>query len=150
MAIVRHAESVARRLRRSELLARTVVLKVKLGRRRAPGPRGYSLVTRRATLPEASDDGDTIARVATGLLQAWGLPEPVRLLGVGVTNLVPGDAAQLPLFGKGRARRERLNRALDQIADRFGSEALSRGEPGSARRAGLSDQIKRGARDDEA
>ncbi|MBW2312786.1 MAG: DNA polymerase IV [Deltaproteobacteria bacterium] len=149
-AIVRHAESVARRLRRSEVLARTVVLKVKLGRRRAPGPRGYSLVTRRATLPEASDDGETISRVARGLLHAWGLPEPIRLLGVGVTNLVPGDAAQLPLFEQGRARRERLNQALDQIADRFGSEALSRGEPGSARRAGLSDQIKRGARDDEA
>ena len=90
------------------------------------------------------------ARVASGLLAVWGLPEPVRLLGVGVTNLVPGDAAQLPLFAAGRARRERLNQALDAIADRFGSDALSRGEPDSAPRAGLSDQIKRGARDDEA
>jgi DNA polymerase-4 len=149
-AIVRHAESVARRLRRSGSLARTVVLKVKPGRRRAPGPRGYALVTRRTTLPEASDDGDTLARAAQALLAAWGLPEPVRLLGVGVTNLVPGDGAQLPLFEEGRARRERLNEALDEIADRFGSAALSRGEPDSARRAGLSDQIKRGARDDDA
>ncbi|HKJ24747.1 MAG TPA: DNA polymerase IV [Myxococcota bacterium] len=148
-AIVRHAESVARRLRRSELLARTVVLKVKLGRRRAPGPRGHALVTRRATLPEASDDGATLARVASGLLAAWGLPEPVRLVGVGVTNLVPCDGAQLPLFEEGRARRERLNRALDAIADRFGSDAVARGEPDAARRAGLSDQIKRGVSDDE-
>jgi len=143
-AIVRHAESVARRLRRSSLLARTVVLKLKLGRRRAPGPRGYPLVTRRATLPEPSDDGRLIARTASALLAAWGLPEPVRLVGVGATNLVPGDAAQLPLFDAGRAERERLNRALDEIADRFGSEALVRGEAGAAERAGLSDQIKRG------
>jgi DNA polymerase-4 len=149
-AIVRHAESVARRLRRSELVARTVVLKLKPARRRRPGPRGYDLVTRRATLPEATDDGETLARVASGLLAAWGLPEPVRLLGVGVTNLVPGDAAQLPLFEPGRARRERLNRALDAIADRFGADALARGEPDAARRAGLSDRLKRGARDDEA
>jgi len=149
-AIVRHADSVARRLRRSGLRARTVVLKLKLGRRRAPGPRGHPLLTRRSTLPEPSDDGDTLARQASALLAAWGLPEPVRLLGVGVTNLVPGDASQLPLFDTGGARRELLNRALDQIAERFGSEALSRGEPGSARRAGLSDQIKRGSLDDEA
>jgi DNA polymerase-4 len=149
-AIVRHAESVARRLRRSEMLARTVVLKLKLARRRAPGPRGYPLLSRRATLPEASDDGDTLARTAQALLAAWGLPEPVRLLGVGVTNLVPADAAQLPLFDEGRARRERLNHALDEIAERFGGDALARGEPGSARRAGLSDRIKRGSLDDEA
>jgi len=149
-AVVRHAESVARRLRRSELAARTVVLKVKLGRRRAPGPRGHKLVTRRATLPEASDDGDVLARTAHGLLDAWGLPEPVRLLGVGVTNLVPARGAQLPLFDGGRGRRERLNRALDEIAERFGGSALARGEPGAGVRAGLSDQIKRGGLDDEA
>jgi len=148
-AIVQHAESVARRLRRSELRARTVVLKLKLARRRRPGPRGYDLITRRTTLPEASDDGDALARAACGLLAAWGLPEPVRLVGVGVTQLVPSGAAQLPLFEPGRARRERLNRALDAIAERFGSEAVARGEPGAAARAGLSDQIKRGAHDDE-
>jgi DNA polymerase-4 len=148
-AIVRHAESVARRLRRSELAARTVVLKLKLGRRRAPGPRGHPLVTRRATLAEPTDDGDRIARTASELLSAWGLPEPVRLLGVGVTNLVAAGEAQLPLFDPRRARRERLNRALDRIADRFGGGAVVRGEAGAARRAGLSDQRKRGAHDED-
>ena len=149
-AIVSHAEAVARRLRRSELLARTIVLKLKLGRRRAPGPRGYRLITRRATLPEASDDGRVLARVASELLAEWGLPESVRLLGVGVTNLVPAADAQLPLFGvEGGRERSRLNRALDEIADRFGGDALVRGEPGAAHRAGLSDQIKRGGADDD-
>jgi len=149
-AIVRHAESVARRLRRSELLARTVVLKVKLGRRRTPGPRGHPLLTRRATLAEPSDDGHLLSRVATILLHEWGLPEPVRLLGVGVTNLVPATDAQLPLFGaEGGRSRARLNRALDEIADRFGGDAVVRGEAAAARRAGLSDQIKRGSADDD-
>ncbi len=144
-AIVRHAESVARRLRRSDLVARTVVLKVKLGRRRAPGPRGYSLVTRRATLPDPTDDGRTIGALATSLLRQWGLPEPIRLLGVGVTNLVASADSQLPLFdAEGRRRRARLNQALDEIADRFGGTAVVRGEAGAAERAGLSDQIKRG------
>ena len=36
-------------------LARTVLLKLKLGRRRAPGPRGHPIVTRRRTLPTPTD-----------------------------------------------------------------------------------------------
>ena len=100
--------------------------------------------------PSKSMRSPALARTATSLLATWGLPEPVRLLGVGVTNLVSADAAQLPLFDEGRERRERLNQALDEIADRFGGEAVSRGEPGSARRAALSGQIKRGSRDDDA
>ena len=49
-----HAESVARRLRRDGIQARTVVLKWKEGRRTAPGPRGYPLRSRRVTLPDSS------------------------------------------------------------------------------------------------
>jgi DNA polymerase-4 len=145
-AIRVHAESVARRLRRDGLRGRTVVLKLRLGRRRAPGPRGYPLLTRRATLEEASDDGDVFARAARDLLVRADPAEPVRLLGVGVTNLVTAAEAQLPLFGEpeGRAQRRRLNRALDEIAERFGTGAVQRGAEGPAERAGLSDRIKRG------
>jgi DNA polymerase-4 len=127
-ALVAHAEAVARRLRRAGLRGRTVVLKLKLGRRRAPGPRGFALLTRRATLPEATDDGAEIASAARALLARAGPPEPVRLLGVGVTGLVARDSGQLGLFpSPGRPRRERLNRALDALADRFGPEAVHRG-----------------------
>ncbi|MFO0688759.1 MAG: DNA polymerase IV [Myxococcota bacterium] len=110
--ILAHAEAVARRLRRKDLLARTVVLKWRPGRRRKDGPRGYPARTRQATLARATDDGGEIARVACSLLED-ALVEPVRLLGVGVSGLVGGaadggavDAAggvqaatQLPLFG---------------------------------------------------
>src|SRR5690606_1403442 len=104
-----HAESVARRLRRDGWLARTVVLKVKLARRKAPGPRGYPVLTRRATLPEPSSDGATFARVASELLERTPAV-PVRLIGVGATNLVAPGAEQLALFGASpaRARAERL------------------------------------------
>jgi len=150
-AIVTHAESVARRIRRDGLCARTVVLKLKLGRRRAPGPRGYPLLTRRATLPEPTDDGEQIARSARALLSKAGLEEPVRLLGVGVTNLGPSGGGQLGLFGRpeGEQTRAKLNRALDEIARRFGNEAVVRGSPAAAERAGLSMQIKRGEGDDD-
>jgi DNA polymerase IV len=144
-ALVAHADSVARRLRRDRLRARTVVLKLKLGRRVAPGPRGYPVHTRRVTLPDATDDGETIARAGRQLL-ARASGKPVRLLGIGVTNLVPESTGQLGLFAppKEVQRRARLNRALDEIAERFGTRALTRGDAGSAARAGLSSQAKRG------
>ena len=140
-----HAEAVARRLRRDGLRGRTVVVKLKLGRRRAPGPRGFPLVTRRTTLPEATDDGAAIARAARELLARAGPPEPVRLVGVGVAGLVPKNAGQLGLFASPeRARRERLNRALDALAARFGAGAIRPGDLAEVSRAGLSLQRKRG------
>jgi DNA polymerase-4 len=144
--LVTHAEGVARRLRRDGVFARTVVLKVKLGRRVKSGPRGYPLLTRRITLREPSDDGLVFSQAATGLLDKLTPLEPVRLIGVGVTNLLELDPGQLSLLGAraGAAERAQLNRALDEIRDRFGSAAIARGGSPEAERAGLSMQIKRG------
>jgi DNA polymerase-4 len=144
--IIAHAEAVSRRLRADGQRARTVVLKLKLARRRAPGPRGYPVITRRTTLAEPTDDGEALARAAFDLLARADLREPVRLLGVGATNLVGRAGEQLPLFAarEGAARRSRLNRALDELARRFGAEAVVRGGPADTERAGLSHQIKRG------
>ena len=145
--LVTHAESVARRLRRDGVFARTVVLKVKLGRRVKSGPRGYPLLTRRRTLREPSDDGLVFSQVATGLLDKLTPLEPVRLIGVGVTNLLELDEGQLSLLGaRATPERAQLNRALDEIRDRFGSAAIARGGAPEAERAGLSTQIKRGER----
>jgi DNA polymerase-4 len=143
--LLEHAESVARRLRRDGLQARTVVLKVKLGRRRRPGRAGHSVLTRRATLPEATDDGDLLACEVRALLSS--IPdEPIRLLGVGVTNLVGCEVAQLPLFQHAdeQQQRQQLNRALDEIVERFGPRAVVRAGQAHVSRAGLSFQIKRG------
>jgi len=144
--IIAHAEAVGRRLRADGLRARTAVLKLKLARRRAPGPRGYPVITRRTTLAEPTDDGEVLSRAAFDLLARADLREPVRLLGVGATNLVGRAEEQLPLFAarEGVARRSRLNRALDELVRRFGAEAVVRGGPADTERAGLSHQIKRG------
>jgi len=145
-AILTHAESVARRLRRSELRAHTVVLKLKLARRVAAGPRGFPLLTRHATLAEPSDDGEVLAQTARALLARAELSEPVRLLGVGATNLVPADPEQLGLFADAalRARRRRLNRALDTLAERYGASVVRRAGQGDVARAGLTLQLKKG------
>jgi DNA polymerase-4 len=145
-----HSESVARRLRRDGWRARTVVLKVKLAQRRSAGPRGYPIVTRRATLAEPTDDGAVLAHEARRLLERT--PRvAVRLLGVGASGLVPADAGseagtQLGLFAPSaeQQRAVRLNRALDAIVSRFGARAVVRGGQEEAVRAGLSLQHKRG------
>jgi DNA polymerase IV len=146
-AILTHAESVARRLRRSELRAHTVVLKLKLARRVAAGPRGFPLLTRHETLAEPTDDGEVLARTARGLLARAELAEPVRLVGVGATGLVPANPDQLALFeaeGGGRERRRRLNRALDALADRYGARIVRRAGQADVERAAPTLQIKRG------
>jgi len=144
--IIAHAEAVGRRLRADGVRARTVVLKLKLARRRAAGARGYPVITRRATLVAPSDDGDALARAAFAQLERADLREPVRLLGVGATNLVGRGGEQLSLFSAGDSsvRRGRLNRALDDLLRRFGSDAVVRGGPADTARAGLSHQVKRG------
>jgi DNA polymerase-4 len=150
--ILTHAESVARRVRRDGVRARTVVLKWRDAKRRAPGPRGYPVHTRQTTLFEATDDGDEICREAWRLLAEVGPHEPVRLIGVGVSSLEDSGQSQLSLFGDGAGEGERgaLNRALDEISDKFGPDSIVRASQGKAERAALSLQIKRGAHPDSA
>ena len=143
--ILTHAESVARRLRKDKVTARTVFLKWKDAQRVAPGPRGYPVHTRRVTLVEPTDDGDLIAREARALLARADLASPVRLIGVGCTNIVGERPSQLTLFdAPEKEKRRHLNEALDEIADRFGKSALHRASQGPAERAALTHQIKRG------
>jgi DNA polymerase-4 len=155
--ILAHAEALARRLRREQWLARTVVLKWRIGRRVREGPRGYPARTRQRTLSEPTDDGAVVAGVARGLL-ADALVEPVRLLGVGVSGLVDAEGAgrQLALFEEpaatsgeapARGRRRRLNRALASLADRFGEGVVRRGSQGQVRQETLSGQWKKGSRE---
>lgn len=154
--ILTHAEAVARRLRRQGLLARTVVLKWRLGRRRKEGPRGYPARTRQLTLTEPTDDGEVVFQVARSLLTD-AMAEPVRLLGVGVSGLVDKDgrASQLSLFDTGPdpkslqapPRKRKLNEALDALANRFGDDVVRRASQGEAHHATLSGQWKKGSRD---
>ena len=58
---------------------------------------------------------------------------PIRLIGIGATNLVE-DAVLLGFDNAGELRSERLDRAVDAIRDRFGDNALSRGTAGPIRR----------------
>jgi len=112
-----HAQAlrVARRLRRSGLRGRTIVLKLKTS--------DFQLHTRRMSLPEATDDGQLIFRHALGLLHDFGLDRPVRLTGVSLTNLDDGPD-QLKLIDAGEKKAQRLNLTLDAIASKFGESSI--------------------------
>jgi DNA polymerase-4 len=145
----RHAEAVARRLRRDGVVGHTVVLKLKLARRREAGPRGYPQHTRQRMLGEATDDGGRIAEVARTLLREFSLQEPVRLLGVTVRGIGARGAGQLSLFeAEGVEARRDLHTAMDAINARFGRGAVSFGGDAAhaeaTTRAGLHDRAKSG------
>jgi DNA polymerase-4 len=145
-ALRTHAEAVARRLRREELLAGGVQIKVKLATR-IEGSR-FRLLTRSRRLAQPSDDGATLGRAARELLRTIPLHVPVRLVGVTAERLSPAVVEQLLLLPPDpeQTRSRSLNRAVDEIHRRFGPGALVRGSR-DPQRAGLSLGVKRG--DDE-
>jgi DNA polymerase-4 len=136
-----HADAVARRLRRAGYRGRTVHVKIKLARadpaRSSERGPHYPILTRSKTLAEPSDDAEQIGEAARSLWQAADVRQPIRLLGVSVSNLKQHGVAgvqQLPLFGgrpgppasaPARPRRE-LGPTLDAITERFGAGAISR------------------------
>jgi DNA polymerase-4 len=113
-----HAQAlrVARRLRRAGLRARTVQLKLKRA--------DFTLVTRRATFEQPTDDGQVLYRQAAALL-AREPEQPTRLTGVSAQNLVAAEAPQLGLFAPPPTAAQALNRALDAIAERFGAGTVT-------------------------
>jgi DNA polymerase-4 len=112
-----HAQSlrVGRRLRRAGLKAFVVQLKLKSS--------DFSLSTRRTKLAEPTDDGQEIYRVAMSLLARSVPQETIRLTGVSAQELQSNEG-QLTLFDATAKQHQRLNAALDRIAEKFGSGAV--------------------------
>ncbi len=114
------SEDVGRRLRRHGLAGRTVRLKL-----RYPP---FETLTRQVRVDPATHDDLEIHGAACRLLEATRAKrQPVRLLGVGVADLLPADAAvQTELFADRRGD-DTVNRTLDAIRERFGHAAAGRG-----------------------
>ncbi len=112
-------DRVSRRMRTARRACRTVVLRLRFD--------DYARAMRSHTLAEATTRTSTLLRVARGLLAASGAVIARRgltLIGISLTNLCDQDAIQLALPFD---RTAGLDRTLDELRDRFGSEAISRG-----------------------
>lgn len=85
------AEDVARRLGRSGASGRGVAVKIKYA--------DHTIVTRQQVTPLPVSTGAQIFEAARTILwEKFQLEQPVRLLGVGVYDLIEGEPVQAPLF----------------------------------------------------
>ncbi|MGH2482839.1 MAG: DNA polymerase IV [Candidatus Limnocylindria bacterium] len=110
------SESVAGRLRRHQMAAGGVQLKLRY--------EGFETLTRQATLPQPTTDAQVLLEVTHRLLDRTLQPgRAVRLIGITAISLV--DAQQLTLFGDGQ-RVQRLAEATDAVREKFGDRAITR------------------------
>ena len=126
--LIAHGEAIGRRLRADSVRARTVTLKLKLAWPLGHGR--FPMVTRSSSLEHPTDDGAEISALAIKLTSKVKEKDLIRLAGVQVHNLERVNLRQLGLFDRAPgsdAKREKLNRALDNLAHRFGDEAVTRG-----------------------
>lgn len=118
--LLRLSEITARRLRKATLQAGTIQIKIRQS--------DFKTFTRQISLRPPVNNTDQIFQVARALLVRWLANNPavsIRLLGVGGSNLSP--AAQRDLFSDvpGPAA-SRVDLAVDEIRDRFGTTSVSR------------------------
>lgn len=117
----RMAEKVADRAKARALAGRIVTLKLKRA--------DFTLLTRRHALRQPTQLADTIYREARALFENSNPVGPFRLLGVGISDLVPEAQADVAadLLDSGAAARARAERATDTIRARFGHESIRKG-----------------------
>lgn len=121
LVLIGLCESIAGRLRRHGLAARTISIKVRDG--------SYETKSRSTTLDGGTHDTARIVESACTLYDRWARSEfrPVRLVGVAATNIDQRADRQLDLFTAERdERRERIDAATDAIEQKFGHGAISR------------------------
>jgi DNA polymerase-4 len=114
-------DQVARRMRRYEIVGKTVQIKLRYS--------NFETITRARTLAEPTNLTDVLATAALQLFaeNSQQLARGIRLLGMGVSHLSTNASRQLTLFDQEElARSSRLDSTRDQIRDRFGSSALTR------------------------
>ncbi|MEW2360085.1 DNA polymerase IV [Spirillospora sp. NPDC029432] len=116
--LLRLSEKVGARLRASGNAGRTVSVKLRMA--------NFKTITRARTLREPTDLSRVIYITACELYEAAGLDRVrLRLVGVRVENLGPADQAPRQLaFGEPETGWREAERAMDQVAHRFGSGAV--------------------------
>jgi nucleotidyltransferase/DNA polymerase involved in DNA repair len=120
--LLAQAEQVASRLRRHRYVAQTVTVKLRYG--------DFETITRRRTLPGATDVTTELYAVALAIFDEWAASsfQPVRLIGMTCSHLQ--TERQLELFDQPqRQKQQHVDRALDAIRAKFGSSSIHRGGP---------------------
>jgi len=116
--LLRLTERTATRLRKAGLAAGTIQIKIRQS--------DFKTYTRQRSVRPPANGTDQIYAVARDLLGTWLGKNPgakIRLLGVGGGNLAPVE--QPDLFAGARTENT-IDKAVDEIRDRFGNDLLGR------------------------
>ena len=110
---------VGHNLRQEHLAGTTIRLKL-----RWPD---FTTLTRQVTLPVATNLDGEIYQAALALLhKVREKGQPVRLIGVGVSNL-GAPIRQMELWGGQSEKARKLQQALDELQTRYGKKIIERG-----------------------
>jgi DNA polymerase-4 len=119
--ILQLADHVAERLRQDNYRARKVTLKLRYS--------SFATHTKQHSLDKLVQTGDEIAEIARRLFAQFPLTQKIRLIGVAAGDLhrEGSDPRQLPLFADPARTKEKLSQTVDDLKERFGSDAIRRG-----------------------
>lgn len=113
-----HSDIVAQRLRRHDLAARTISLKIRFA--------SFKTIMRSLSLEEGTNLQETIDSACQTLISRIPLTEGIRLIGVTASNL--GAPLSIPsLFSDKEEKRARAAKAMDSIQEKYGRKALRKG-----------------------
>ena len=118
--LVRLTEKIAFELRQEGKLAGCVAVKI-----RYPD---FETVSRQTTVPYTCSDDEIITVVRQLFEQLWRNGQPVRLLGVRVSELT-NEGLQTDLF-EDKERKTELYKAIDEVKNRFGKLKIRRASSG--------------------
>lgn len=112
------SEQVGRRLRKRALAGSTIHIKLRWS--------DFTTITRQVTLASGTNLDQEIFDTAAGLFDAnWPKGKPVRLVGVGISNLAP-PVHQLHLWDDEHQKEANLLSAVDHLRQRFGKDIIKR------------------------
>ncbi len=116
--LITQSERVGRELRKGGYKGRTITLKLKFA--------DFTSLTRNTTLPRPTDSTQVIIRHGIALLRKVDLTRKVRLIGITVSGFDSGPTRGLLFPDEKQKKQDRLDAAMDRIADRYGSGLVGR------------------------
>ena len=120
MILLALTERVAMRLRRLSQMARLVSISVKTD--------GFVRYSHQVQLHHSINTTSEIYQYVCLLFDQCWRGEPIRHLGVSVSDFTDSETRQLSLFDRqDSARMQHLDQAVDQIREKFGTRAIVRG-----------------------
>ncbi len=114
------SDKVAQRMKKQDLAARTIVLKLKT--------KDFKQITRNRTLIDPTSLAEKIYRIGQSILEKEADGRSFRLIGIGGAELVEGSLADpIDLADPDGQKRAKIETTMDQLRDKLGDSAIMKG-----------------------